>query len=706
MSRTSFFLLPVVIVIISCIGAGEDKIDRHSLVTRHNIVTSAIDSLDVLSVGNGRFTFTADITGLQTFPDFYARGISLGTMAEWGWHSSPNSLRYNDSDVYRKFKVHGRDVDYVYQFKPSENPEKAKETDWLRANPHKIHLGMIGFKLKMKDGREATINDIRENVQKLNLWTGELESTFKVEGVPVKVLTVCNPEADGISAKIESPLITEGRLAVSINFPLGISSPTGYDFNSPDKHFTSMSAEGPSVTCFERKQDSDLYFVKVFHPDCIVKQKSTHLFIIEPDRKKGTMEFSGSFSRKKEGIVAATFSKTVEASATMWKQFWMTGGAVDFSQCTDPRAPELERRVILSRYLTRIQSSGELPPAETGLTYNSWFGKFHLEMHWWHSVHFALWQHDEILARQMEYYFKIIGNAENTAKHQGYLGARWPKMTDFEGRESPSNVGVYLIWQEPHPIFYAEMLYIGAADKKAVLEKYKRIVFESADFMASYAWLDKEKERYILGPVLIPAQESLNKETTINPPFEVVYWYWGLKTALEWQKRLGLPENEKWRDVMNRMSPLAIGNGIYLCSEDTRDSYINQRYMSDHPIVSGIKGVIPSTPLVDDKVLGNSLDTILKKWNWKTTWGWDYPMLAMSAASIGRGEQALEFLLMDAPKNHYLANGHNYQDARLAIYLPGNGGLLTAIAKMCTQDEFPHNGKWKVRWENLNKYPE
>ena len=64
-----------------------------------------------------------------------------------------------------------------------------------------------------------------------------------------------------------------------------------------------------------------------------------------------------------------------------WKRFWKSGGMVDFSECTDARANELERRIVLSQYLTRIQSSGSLPPQETGLTYNNWFGKYHLEMH-------------------------------------------------------------------------------------------------------------------------------------------------------------------------------------------------------------------------------------------------------------------------------------------------------------------------------------
>jgi len=110
--------------------------------------------------------------------------------------------------------------------------------------------------------------------------------------------------------------------------------------------------------------------------------------------------------------------------------------------------------------------------------------------------------------------------------------------------------------------------------------------------------------------------------------------------------------------------------------------------------------------MVDQTILSGTLDTIMKKWNWDTTWGWDFPMLAMSAASVGKSEQALDFLLMEVPKNRYLLNGHNYQNARLAIYLPGNGGLLTAVAKMCVGKQFPDNGKWNVRYENLNRYIE
>jgi hypothetical protein len=682
----------------------QEPIDRFAVLARHDIHNSVIDSLNSLSVGNGEFAFTVDVTGLQTFPEFHAKGIPLGTMAEWGWHTDPNPGNFSLSDVYMSYQVHGRTVDYVHQFRPADGPVKAGATEWLRANPHKIHLGMIGLELMKKDGSVAKITDITDNEQSLYLAEGLIESTFFVEGEKVHVLTVCHPEQDIVSARIESDLIKEGRLKVKISFPAALGQWSGIDFRSPDKHRTVILNEDPATALLERIQDNDRYYMLLLNEKSVLKESSPHCFYVEPQPSESRFDVSCWFTREKPDGLLPVFETVRAAGRKDWEEFWMNGGMVDFSECTDPRAFELERRVILSQYLTKIQCSGYLPPAETGLTYNSWFGKFHLEMHWWHAVHFALWQREEILEKQMKYYSDILEDARQTAQHQGYKGVRWPKMTDPEGRESPSSVGTYLIWQQPHPIFFAELLYQNAPDKNEILENYKEIVFETAGFMASYAWFDTTEDRYILGPVLIPAQESLNKETTINPAFETVYWYWGLKTAIEWQKRLGLKPDPLWSDVVKKISGLAVQDGIYLCSEDTKDSYSNPRYMSDHPIVSGIMGVLPDTKLVDERILGNSLDTILKKWNWQSTWGWDFPMLAMSAASIGREEQAIDFLMMDAPKNRYLVNGHNYQDARLALYLPGNGGLLTAVAKMCVQDQFPHNGKWRLKWENFNKY--
>ena len=89
-------------------------------------------------------------------------------------------------------------------------------------------------------------------------------------------------------------------------------------------------------------------------------------------------------------------------------------------------------------------------------------------------------------------------------------------------------------------------------------------------------------------------------------------------------------------------------------------------------------------------------------------------MLAMTAARVGEPEKAVDALFLESPKNRYLANGHNYQSARLTLYLPGNGGLLAAVAMMAAgwdggpdrpNPGFPDNGKWKIRWEGLRRLP-
>ena len=204
-----------------------------------------------------------------------------------------------------------------------------------------------------------------------------------------------------------------------------------------------------------------------------------------------------------------------------------------FSHCTDPRAKELERRVVLSQYLLAIQCAGSTPPQETGLTYNSWFGKYHLEMIWWHQAWQPLWGHPELLSHTLEWYKTVEPIAREVARRQGFDGIRWMKMTDPSGVEAPSSVGSFLIWQQPHFIYLAELLYRSNPDKE-VIEKYNHLVQETAKFMYSFATYDELGVRFILKGA-IPAQETLNASTTINPPFELSYWHFAMQIAQIWR---------------------------------------------------------------------------------------------------------------------------------------------------------------------------
>ena len=174
-----------------------------------------------------------------------------------------------------------------------------------------------------------------------------------------------------------------------------------------------------------------------------------------------------------------------------------------------------------------------------------------------------------------------------------------------------------------------------------LLRKYSDIVFKTADFMASYAHFDSLNNRYVLGPLLIPAQERLPLATTINPPLELAYWYWGLKTAQEWCERLNLERKPEWDVVLEKLSPLAQKDGLYLAAESAPDSYENPMYMSDHPVVLGAYGMIPVTPLVDSATMRQTFNYIWEHWRWEDTWGWDFPMTAMTATRLGMPDKAI-----------------------------------------------------------------
>lgn len=72
------------------LSLSAQNIDRKQVVERNNPHVVTMDSLNSLSVGNGGFAMTVDGTGLQSFPKSYSKGVPLGTMSDWGWHSFAN----------------------------------------------------------------------------------------------------------------------------------------------------------------------------------------------------------------------------------------------------------------------------------------------------------------------------------------------------------------------------------------------------------------------------------------------------------------------------------------------------------------------------------------------------------------------------------------------------------------------------------------
>lgn len=703
------------------------SIDRKALVRRHNPSLKTPDPYSPLSVGNGDFAFTADFTGLQTFLPDTPGTIPLCTMSQWGFHSYPEQEGFSRRlEMLRleKFSTADRKIGYMTDQSGQEALYNA-----LRVNPHRLNLGRIGFVFDSKFAENSSLNEYNTCVsvdklvdkfgeinQSLDLWTGLLDSRFKYKDFPVHTMTSCHPTRDIFAFRVESPLLQEKQMAVGIAFPYGSHNPDASDWSSENKHSTSfIYIKKDKDKRLLRVLDSNRYFVD-FHlsgggqGDISMKRIGLHEFILESS--SSILEVSIEFSPIINHDNTLSWKEVNLASAAYWENFWTQGGMIELSDSPDQRAIELERRIILSRYLTAIQCSGFLPPQETGLTCNSWYGKFHLEMHYWHAAHFPLWGKSEMLERSLWWYKAIQPEATRRARSQGYTGLRWPKMTDPSGVDSPSPIGPLLCWQQPHPIMFAELLRLAKSDT-SILEDYSSIVFESAEFMADYAQWNDKSNKFVLGPPLIPAQENHSPYTTLNPTFELEYWRWGLTTALDWKRRLGRTEPKKWVDVLTNLVefPMDSRGKLYLAHECCPDSF--GVFATDHPSMLCAFGVLPGLS-IDKTVMSATLDAVLGSWDFDTAWGWDFPVMAMTSARLGRRVDAVDILLMAAPKNTYRPNGHNAQlpGTDLPLYLPGNGGLLLAVSMMAKgwsgssgeAPGFPDDGSWIVKSEDLKPF--
>lgn len=274
--------------------------------------------------------------------------------------------------------------------------------------------------------------------------------------------------------------------------------------------------------------------------------------------------------------------------------------------------------------------------------------------------------------------------------------------------------------------------------------------------MADYTHYDPTKDRYVLGPPAIPAQENHPARETWNPTYELEYWHFGLKTAQKWRERMGLPRIPAWDTIIAKLSKLPAGSpgiakpkdqpttaananvdtimlaqqqndaaktqqtqaaaekfdpatAVYWAHENAPQSFTERNH--DHPSMLAALGILTGEK-VDRETMRRTLKKVMADWDWPSTWGWDYPMIAMTAARLGEAKIAIDALMIDTPKNGYSANGHNYQRPNLPLYLPGNGGLLYAIALMAggwkgapktNAPGFPSDGSWTVRSEGFDR---
>lgn len=286
--------------------------------------------------------------------------------------------------------THGKNVSYDIP-----DPNLPKISQWIISNPNRINLARIGLKYN-----NSTISaaQITEPSQKLDLWSGTITSTFKVNGVAIKVVTQGDFESDAVTFQIESQLITSGALQVELDFPYPPIHTTTYKYEVfagvygfPLNHTTSIvtdARESDTVHIHHQLQETS-YFVNLRWPSSSPlkltrnePQNSTtitaHRYTLSPSHNhrhaSSTVSFTAHFSPDKQtpDLPASIQQQNIIG----WTKYWSEGGFIDLTSSSNPKADELQRRIVLSQYIVRVNSAAKgQSPQESGLMNNGWYGK-------------------------------------------------------------------------------------------------------------------------------------------------------------------------------------------------------------------------------------------------------------------------------------------------------------------------------------------
>ncbi|KAL3470295.1 Six-hairpin glycosidase-like protein [Aspergillus californicus] len=696
------------------------RIDREEIVSKYNVVrTTLIDNETTpLQVGNGNFAFSVDNTGMQSF-------LPFNTLSSWAWHK--DSLPSNGEELSDytgvEMLTHGRNVSYDIP-----DPDLPAVSQWLIGNPNRINLGRIGLRYKEATLEASTITEPR---QELDVWNGVISSTFKIDGKKVKVVTQGDFDSDSVAFQIESDLITSGDLTVELDFPYPPIHSTKYKYevfvgvyDFPDNHTTSIVSSRVKDTAhiYHELQETS-YYANLRWPSNSPLQLShakntsnitKHRYTLNPTRKSSTISFTALFSTDEE--TPALPAAIQRRNSLGWNRYWSDGGFVDLTASSNPKADELQRRIILSQYHVRVNSAAKgQSPQESGLMNNGWYGKFHMEMVVWHNAHWSTWGRQDLFDNIFPgLYEALLPSSLDRAANMGWEGARWPKMTEtITGVSSPGGINGLLLWQQPHPMYLAMLAYQASPTRKT-LEKWDKVITATADYMASYAWKNESSGYYDLGPPSYGVTENTPPAETLNLAYEISYWRYGLDVAIGWKSKLHQQVPRKWKTVAANLAPPPQVSGLYAVYEGLNATWWEDPELTGDPrSLIMMQGILPDTPAVDPTIAKKTADKVWEIWPDENIRGWGRPVLAINSARVGEPERAVYHL---TAYDYWI-----FDDAGFAVrggdggtpppFMPGNAGFLYAVAYMAAgwsgseghAPGFPRDGSWVVKHEGLLK---
>lgn len=588
---------------------------KKSDIIKYNLKFNHIDSKNPVTIGNGDFAITLDQTGTQSLYEIY-KDIPLSTMSNKNWfYKDKKDIKpsYVDGKAYMLFNL---DNDPNYQIN--------------RQYPFKYSFMQI---LLYDNDKLIDINNIKDVKQELDLYKGIVTSSFNYKEKINKTISFIYQDHDEFNFKLQSDNL---NLALKFNYPSYTKN--GYRLDI----LPNVLVKEDRITLLYDDKNSLSFKLKSSSKYQIVE--NTLIF------DDNNVSFSLALDEIKEG-------KLLDG-------FWKCDNGIIIDN------EELVKKMVLSKYLLHVNSTGIYPPQESGLTYNCWNSKFHLEMHLIHSLWNIYNNHVGDLVKSFDYYLSIMPSSLKRASLNGYKGLRFPKMTGPDGEDSPSNIGPLLIWQAPHILFMLQEIYY-LYNKENIIKKYEPLISGTIDFMISFLTL-KDSKYQMLDP-LLEACESIPLDRCQNPSFELEYWRYTLERQPKIDTVLYGHQRYDYLDITSKIITPKEDDGIYLKTYGVIDKY---DLYKDHPTEGFLMSFFKSK-IVDKEKMVKTIDYILKNMDLSSYWGWDFPFLGLSLLNCGEIEKSIEVTQLNTINNQYLYNGYNTSPRDdLKAYLPGNGAFL------------------------------
>lgn len=588
---------------------------KKSDIIKYNLKFNHIDSKNPVTIGNGDFAITLDQTGTQSLYEIY-KDIPLSTMSNKNWfYKDKKDIKpsYVDGKAYMLFNL---DNDPNYQIN--------------RQYPFKYSFMQI---LLYDNDKLIDINNIKDVKQELDLYKGIVTSSFNYKEKINKTISVIYQDHDEFNFKLQSDNL---NLALKFNYPSYTKN--GYRLDI----LPNVLVKEDRITLLYDDKNSLSFKLKSSSKYQIVE--NTLIF------DDNNVSFSLALDEIKEG--------------KLLDEFWKCDNGIIIDN------EELVKKMVLSKYLLHVNSTGIYPPQESGLTYNCWNSKFHLEMHLIHSLWNIYNNHVGDLVKSFDYYLSIMPSSLKRASLNGYKGLRFPKMTGPDGEDSPSNIGPLLIWQAPHILFMLQEIYY-LYNKENIIKKYEPLISGTIDFMISFLTL-KDSKYQMLDP-LLEACESIPLDRCQNPSFELEYWRYTLERQPKIDTVLYGHQRYDYLDITSKIITPKEDDGIYLKTYGVIDKY---DLYKDHPTEGFLMSFFKSK-IVDKEKMVKTIDYILKNMDLSSYWGWDFPFLGLSLLNCGEIEKSIEVTQLNTINNQYLYNGYNTSPRDdLKAYLPGNGAFL------------------------------